>query len=131
MNPAIDLELQERRLRQAMLDGDVEVLAQLLCDGLIFTNQDGVRLTKESDLATHRSRTLTIEALNTVGEPTVRLLGDTAIVFTVAELAGKYAGKTVGGLFAYTRVWHRGTGQWRVEAGHCSQIPAGRDDGTK
>jgi hypothetical protein len=117
-----EIEDHEEQLRQAMLNSDVGRLERLLSPSLIFTNQDGTRLTKEDDLATHRSGNLKIETLEQVGEVTIRLLGDTAIVCLNAALTGSYAEQPFGGTFAYSRIWYRQAGAWQVEMAHCSQV---------
>jgi ketosteroid isomerase-like protein len=111
----------EETLREAILASDVPALSRLLGDQLIFTNQDGIRLTKEDDLVAHRSGQLSIQEMNSEGR-TVRMFGDTAIVCVDVFLAGNYGGSAFSGTFAYTRVWQRQSGTWQVEAGHCSQI---------
>jgi uncharacterized protein DUF4440 len=119
---ASDIENCEADLRQAMLTSDVAQLERLLSATLVFTNQDGARLTKEDDLSAHRSGLLAIEKLDLASEPIVRLLGDTAIVCLTVDLAGKYNQRAFGGKFAYSRIWHRKSGKWQVELGHCSSV---------
>ena len=106
-----------------MLAGDVEALDTLLGDALVFIDQDGARLTKADDIEAHRSGLLTLESIETVSRD-VRSLGDAALVWLVASLAGSYAGHSFGGTFAYTRLWRRGAAGWRVEAAHCSAVAA-------
>lgn len=120
MNARAAIERVEERLRGAMLSGDVSALDELLGDRMVFTNQAGVRLSKADDIAAHQSGLLRIERLDVVGESIVRLLGDSAVVSVTVDLAGTYDGQSFGGAFAYSRVWHRSGGQWRVEAAHCS-----------
>ncbi|MDE8651517.1 nuclear transport factor 2 family protein [Novosphingobium album (ex Liu et al. 2023)] len=122
MDPIAEIAAREADLRQAMLAGDVAALDRLLADDLIFTNQDGQRLTKADDLSAHRSGLLRIVRLDPVGAPVMRLLGDAAIACVTVDLAGTYAGQPFGGVFAYTRVWHRAGEAWRVAAGHCSPV---------
>lgn len=120
MNARATIEQVEERLRDAMLSGDVSALDELLGDRMVFTNQAGVRLSKADDIAAHQSGLLRIERLDVIGESIVRLLGESAIVSVTVDLAGTYDGQSFGGAFAYSRVWHRSDGQWRVEAAHCS-----------
>ncbi|MDB5703716.1 MAG: hypothetical protein JWN66_832 [Sphingomonas bacterium] len=115
---------QEAQLRQAMLGGDVGALDALLSDDLVFTDQAGRLLTKQDDLAAHRSRLLRIERLDT-GDTQIRLLGDTAIVTLKADVQGQYGGQAFGGAFAYTRIWVRAGQGWRIAAAHCSEIAQG------
>lgn len=116
-----EIEELEQRLRQAMLSSDVRVLEGLLSDELIFTNQDGFRLTKEDDLRAHRSGLLSIQKLDIVHQR-IRLLNDAAIVWVTARSAGTYSGTAFDGTFAYTRLWCRTSRGWRIEMGHCSNV---------
>ncbi len=117
-----EIEQAEERLRQAMLTSDVARLDGLLSDTLIFTNQDGVRLSKADDLAAHQSGLLKIDRLGAKEEPIVRVLDSSAIVSATIDLAGTYGGQAFGGIFAYTRFWHRNGERWQVAAAHCSSV---------
>lgn len=128
MSDKREIEEAEERLRQAMLASDVARLDELLCDTLIFTNQDGARLSKADDLAAHQSGRLKIDRLDAKGEPIIRVLNDCAIVCVTIELAGTYGGDAFDGVFAYTRLWHRNGDRWQVAAAHCSSVT--EDGGT-
>lgn len=124
MEDIAEIEHCEQQLREAMLHSDVAQLDRLLSDGLIFTNQDGVRLTKADDIATHRSGLLAIKSLSEQGERIIQRFGDTAIVCLTSEVTGKYADQQFGDTLAYSRVWHRKDGGWQVVLGHCSAVAA-------
>lgn len=125
-----EIEQAEERLRQAMLTSDVARLDKLLGDTLIFTNQDGARLSKADDLAAHQSGQLKIDRLDAKGEPIIRVLTDCAIVCVSIELAGTYDGSPFSGVFAYTRFWHHDDDRWQIAAAHCSSVSEdGRTDG--
>ena len=51
----------ETRLRRAMLEFDVTVLNELLAADLIFINHLGHVMTRQDDLAAHRSGSLKVE----------------------------------------------------------------------
>jgi ketosteroid isomerase-like protein len=122
VNETIEVEQVEKKLRNAMLSSDVETLDGLLSDEIVFTNQDGQRLSKADDLAAHRSGLLSIDRLEPRAEPTIRVIGDSAIVTVTVDLAGTYDGQPFGGAFAYSRMWHRHRDKWRIEAAHCSSV---------
>jgi ketosteroid isomerase-like protein len=105
-----------------MLAGDLEALDALLADDLVFTDQSGARLTKADDLAIHRLGRLKITQIN-FSDQHVRPSGTCAIVTVVAEVSGSFDGQLFSGKFAYTRVWERLDGRWRIAAAHCSAIP--------
>ena len=130
MSVSREIEEAEDLLRQAMLTSDVARLDELLSDPLIFTNQDGVRLSKADDMAAHQSGLLKIDRLDAKGEPIIRVLYNSAIVCVTIDLAGTYDGNAFGGVFAYTRFWHHDDDRWQIAAAHCSSVnEEGRTNG--
>lgn len=125
VNKTIEVEQVEKELRNAMLSSDLETLDNLLSDELVFTNHHGHRLSKAEDLAAHSSGLLSIDRLEPRAEPTIRLIGDSAIVNVTLDLAGTYDGQPFAGAFAYSRIWYRLSGKWRIEAAHCSSVAEG------
>lgn len=125
MEDIADIAHCEQQLRDAMLHSDVAQLDRLLSDGLIFTNQDGARLTKTDDIAAHRSGLLAITALSQAGERSIRRFGDTATVCLTTEVCGAYAGQPFRATLAYSRVWHHQDGRWQVVLAHCSVVASG------
>lgn len=111
----------EAQLREAMLAGDVLALDVLLADDLVFTDQTGMRLTKADDMAAHRLGRLKISQID-ISDQHVRPSGTCAIVTLVANVGGSFDGHSFSGRFAYTRVWERQDGKWRVAAAHCSAM---------
>jgi len=123
---AMRAEEYEARLRDAMLRGAVTELDELLSDDLIFTNQDGMRLSKSDDLAAHASGMLKIHTLDNCGAPEFRHLADATVVRIETEVTGSFDGQPFSGFFAYTRIWHREDERWKIIAGHCSPVTSGR-----
>jgi ketosteroid isomerase-like protein len=111
----------EAQLREAMLAGDLKVLDALLAEDVVFTDQTGNRLTKADDMAAHRLGRLKITQIN-ISDQRVRPCGTCAIVTLVADVGGSFDGQSFSGRFAYTRVWERPDGKWRVAAAHCSAV---------
>ena len=108
----------EAALRSAQLSADVDALARLISDDLLFTGPDGQLATKAQDLAAHRSGTVRIREHRPT-ELRVRRLGpDAAVVALRTQLVVDVQGNTVQGAYRYTRVWSREGGQWRVAGGH-------------
>ena len=118
---ADQVDAVEAQLRDAMLAGDVKTLDALLADDLVFTNQTGHRLTKSDDLAAHASGRLKLAKID-ISDQRVRLSGVFAIVALVASVGGLFDGQSFSASFAYTRVWERVDGVWRVAAAHCSTV---------
>ena len=116
-----EVDALETQLREAVLAGDVKVLDALLADDLVFTDQAGRRLTKADDLAAHNAGRLKITQID-ISDQHVRPSGTCAIATLVANVGGSFDGHSFSGLFAYTRVWERAEGNWRVAAAHCSAV---------
>lgn len=121
MTPVAQIELLEQQLRAAMLASNCSELDRLIGAELIFTNQAGHKLSKQDDISAHSSGALRIERVD-YSDQKIRVIGDTAIVCVVADIGGNYAGQLFGGRFAYTRLWHRSSGSWKIEAAHCSAV---------
>lgn len=117
----IAINLQETRLRQAILTGNVAEMDALIAEDLVFVGHLGQIITKEMDLAAYRSGKMKVDQLD-FSETDVRPLGDVAVVITRSSLAGSYDGEAFAGDFRYTRIWQRREGGWQIVAGHCSAI---------
>lgn len=121
MNDIAEVEKREESLRTAMLSGDVGALSSLIDDRLVFTGPDGTVLNKTQDLSAHESGILKFSKLD-IADSSVHQIGDMVLVTTKATLAGTFGERSIDGMFAYTRLWSRSSGQWRVVAGHASRV---------
>lgn len=121
MNDVTIIEKYEAALRTAMLGNDVEALANLLDDDLVFTGPDGRVLSKPDDLSVHRDRLLRLDRLDLHGTA-VHRIGEMILVTTKATLAGRFGATPFDGEFAYTRLWRQSGAVWRVVAGHAARI---------
>lgn len=113
----------EVALRAAQLSADVEGLARLISDDLLFTGPDGQLATKAQDLDAHRAGTLRIREHTPLELRIRRLTSTAALVALRAHLVVDVQGSTVQGTFRYTRVWSREGEQWRVAGGHVAASP--------
>jgi ketosteroid isomerase-like protein len=112
----------EERLRQAMLNSDVNTLDELIAPELLFTSHLGKLWTKEQDLSAHRSGMIKIEKI-TPSERHIQVVGDIAIVSVRIYISGTYEGHRSEGDLRFTRVWAMSTsGKWQVVAGHASGV---------
>lgn len=112
----------EDRLRTAMLNSDVAALNELLSPELLFTNHLGQLLSKDDDLAAHRSGALKLMSLEP-SEQHVRVLDDVAIVSVRMQLSGTYDGAPANGNLRFTRVWARTLDQrWQIVAAHAGLV---------
>lgn len=116
------VELEER-LERAMRTSDVLVLDELLADDLLFTNHQGLVVTKQQDLEVHRSGLLKLDSIS-ASDRSIRQLGNVAIVAVRVQLAGRYANDHFEGTFRYTRVWALRGERWRIVAAHASMVAA-------
>ncbi len=121
-NLDVVIELEERLLR-AMGTSDVLVPDELMADDLLFTNHLGLVVTKQEDLAVHRSGLLKLDLLD-ASDRSLRQLGHVAIVAVRVRLAGRHADNHFEGTFRYTRVWALQGDRWRIVAAHASVVAA-------
>ncbi len=114
----------EAALRAAQLAADVQALARLISDDLLFTGPDGQLGTKAQDLEAHSSGVVRFRS-HVPEELRIRRVGANVVVTALrARLQVDVAGTRVGGTYRYTRMWAREPdGQWRVVGGHVSQVP--------
>lgn len=115
-----DVRRAEEQLRVAMLRSDVPVLETLLAEDLIFTNHLGQRLDRNSDLAAHKSGTLSLSSIELSNQEILLRGAGMAVVSVSAQIDGEYAGEPACGVFAFTRVWVNESGNWQVVAAHSS-----------
>ncbi|MEO0409324.1 MAG: nuclear transport factor 2 family protein [Cyanobacteria bacterium P01_A01_bin.135] len=112
----------EARLRRAMLTSDVSELDALIAAELIFTSHLGQVVSKEEDLAMHRSGVLELTDL-TLSEQRIRIYEGFAVVSVQAHLRGRYDGQALDEHIRYTRVWGKSSaGPLQIVAGHGSVI---------
>jgi len=107
----------EDRLESAVQRSDVRVLDELLGDDLVFTNHEGQVLSKQQDLAAHRSGLLKFEQFASL-DRTVRHFDGCAVVTARVQLAGSHAGNAFERVFRFTRVWALRDSRWQLVAAH-------------
>jgi Domain of unknown function (DUF4440) len=112
----------EERLRQAMLDSDVQTLDRLIAPELIFTSHLGQLWTKQQDLEAHRSGMIKIEEI-APSEQRIQMVGDIAIVSVRVRIVGIFEGNRSEGDFRFTRFWAQSsTRNWQIVAAHSSIV---------
>lgn len=114
----------EERLRQAMLKSDVTELDALIAPELIFTSYTGQLVSKEEDLAIHRSGILDFREL-TPSERQIQLNEGFSVVSVKIHIVGSYAGEEIDQSFRFTRVWAiSSAGTLQIVAGHVGVVAA-------
>jgi ketosteroid isomerase-like protein len=116
-----DIVKLEHELIEAIKSSDVNAIDRLLHDDLLFIAPNGQTITKQMDLASHRSGTMVVEALKPTIEQ-INFIGMTAVVVVVYDTKGKMMGNPIEGKFRYIRFWNSMNGNWKVIGGSCIQI---------
>ncbi len=115
------LEIEER-LRQAMLKSDVAELDALIAPEFLFTSFTGQLVSKQEDLAIHRSGILDFREL-TPSERQIQLHEGFSVVSVKIHIVGSYAGDEVDQSFRFTRVWaFSSAGTLQIVAGHVGMV---------
>ncbi|QHV97521.1 nuclear transport factor 2 family protein [Spirosoma endbachense] len=119
MSALEEIQFVEQRLREAMLNSDIKELDALLSDELLVTGPDGKLVGKADDLAAHRTGIVRIKAM-VPQEIIVKILPEAAVVFALMAMQGFIQDQAFEGLYRYTRVWSKQTGNWQIIAAHIS-----------
>jgi ketosteroid isomerase-like protein len=124
MSAALTDEIQaaEAALQMAMMNSDVPSLDQLLANDLVFINHLGQLMTKQADLAAHRSGAIAISQLDR-SDQRINMLGKVAVVTVAATIAGTFAGAPFAETLRFTRVWQaQQHGRWQVIVGQATAV---------
>ena len=105
----IDLE---RRWNMAFHTGDVKFIESILDDDFVATYEDGVRADKKKELALAGSFNQQIDATS-MDDFTIRIYGNTAVVWFTLRITGPIQGKPVELTLRYTDVWVLRDGKWK------------------
>lgn len=108
------IEDMERQFQQAQLSGDVAAMDKLLSDDYLGIGASGELSTKAQQLDHMRNRMLVISKLQTSDEK-IKIVGQIAIVTSLATVEGQLDGTPLHGIYRYTRVYQRlPNGSWKV-----------------
>ena len=111
----------ERRWNMAFHSGDVKFIESILDDDFIATYEDGVRADKKKELEQAESFNQQIDA-SAMDDFTIRIYGNTAVVWFTLRLLGPMQGKPVELTFRYTDVWVLRDGQWKCVSSHSTRF---------
>lgn len=115
------LAMEQRRC-DALLAGDVEALADLLSEGLIFAHATARYEDKQTLLAKMGSGDIVYKTLR-ISETRVEDLGDTALLVSRLSAAVTVDGQAKEIDNMTLSVWHREGDQWRLLAYQPTAIP--------
>jgi len=108
------IEALEKQFQQAQLAGDVATMDKLLSDDYLGIGANGELSTKTQQLDHMRNRMLVITKLQTSDEK-IKIVGQVAIVTSLASVEGQLDGAPLHGIYRYTRVYQRlPNGSWKV-----------------
>jgi ketosteroid isomerase-like protein len=111
----------ERDWDAAFQRKDSRFLASILADEFVATYGDGTRGDKAKELALADEFNQQVDS-RTLNEFTVKVYGDTAVVWFSQQLTGPKQGKPVAVTYRYTDVFVRRGGRWQAVASHSSRV---------
>ena len=117
------LELAETELQNAIREGDVASLDELLDQNVIFVGPDGAEVDKEADLAAHRSGDMRFESVTELARAT-RQFGTAGTTRVRLHLVGTTKGAPFDATLVYTRTWQWAEARWRVVQAQGAVVPA-------
>ncbi len=116
------VEKLEETWRMAQLDGDVVAMDKLLSDDYVGITMNGQVVTKMQQLDRIRNRNTVLTRIE-LDDVKVKLIGQTAIVTSRAEVDGTSDGATMHGTYRYTRVYSRQpSGTWRITSFEATRV---------
>lgn len=116
-----EIEALEQQWRQAILTNNVAEMNNLLSDDYIGITSNGTVEDKAQALAQRRASTVTITRLD-LSDIHIRVYEDTAVVTSVADVAGGNGDSDIGGKYRYTRVYARRRGEWKIVSFEASRV---------
>jgi len=117
-----EIDQLEDAWRTAVVNGNTTALDGLLADDYLAITPSGTLQNKEQTLDNVRQGRIKFTTLD-LSDRKVRLYGTTALVTSLAEVAGTASDEELKGSFRYTRVYVRNTqGKWKVVSFEASRI---------
>ena len=106
----------EERLRVAQLNSDVDELALLLDDNLMFSAINGEIISKKDDITLHKSPGFEITKMDLIDRK-IQPFEGVAVVNTLMHVTATIDGNIQSDKLRYIRVWHEFSDGWRIIAG--------------
>ena len=116
----IDLE---QRWNDAFYKKDVEFIKNVLADEFVATYDDGTRGDKAKELKLAAEFNQQVESA-VQDEFTVKIYGDTAVVWFTLHVVGIKQGKQSELTLHYTDVWVMRDGRWQCVSAHSTRLTA-------
>lgn len=109
------------RWHEALTDGDVEAMRELLAEDAIITDPGGGLQDRDQLIGAFRSGVLKVRQLET-SELEARGHGEVIVASYRVRIGATVQGQDVDGSFRYTTVFAKRDGKWRVVASHGTVI---------
>lgn len=107
---------------QTIKNKDVAAMDKILSREYLYTNEDGKIITREEELAYHKSGNVILEMME-ISDQKVRIIGTNAAVETgIFKYKGTNKGQPYFGSGRYTATWMHRDGVWQIVADHTSPI---------
>jgi len=117
------IESLEHQWRQAQLDDDIPTMDKLLSDDFLGTTANGQVVTKAQQLDRMKRRAIALTKLD-VSDVKIKLIGQVAIVNSLAQISGTMDDQPIVGGFRYTRVYQRlPNGSWKITSFSATRVP--------
>ena len=113
----------EKSWNQAFYRKDLKFIESILADEFISTYEDGTRADKKKELALSAAFDQAVESA-IQDDFTVRIFGDTAVVWFTLHLVGLKQGQRAELTLSYTDVWVLRDGNWRCVSAHSTRVTA-------
>lgn len=116
-----EVRLVEGRLVAAVLARDAGALREILADDLVFVTPFGDVYGKRVMAEIDREDAPVTESVE-IDDLVVRVYGEAAVVTGRAAVRSRLAGRDLGGLFRYTRVYARRPGAWQLVSYQATRV---------
>ena len=111
----------EKSWNQAFYNKDLKFIESILADEFISTYEDGSRADKKKELALTEAFDQAVESA-IQDDFTVKVFGDTAVVWFTLHLVGIKQGQRAELTLSYTDVWVLRDGNWRCVSAHSTRV---------
>lgn len=111
----------ENQLLEAIRKHDTSFLEKKLHDDLLFMIPSGSVITKEMDLASHRSGEMVVEEIRSEIEQ-INTIEDVVVVTVVYDTKGSMLGNPIQGKFRYIRFWKQFPDGMKIIGGSYAQL---------
>jgi hypothetical protein len=120
-NAALVIELDKERM-EAMAQGDVLKLSNMLCDNLVYTHSTS-RLDTKQSLVSDIASGVTVYNSVVPSEVNAQDLGDAVVLTGVAQMSVTRNGNLNAFAARFSDVYQNQNGTWRMVAWQSTKIP--------